>query len=154
MAQGKTFLKVTGILMIIGGAISTIVALIAIFGSAVINEVGAELGEAEAEIVSELGSNVATAIGSVLMTASIIWLVSAVLELVAGIIGCANANKPEKAVLCMVFGIIVAVIAIVSIVMSIINGAGIVDVIVSIICSLVIPVLYIIGAIKNKESVK
>ena len=66
--QGSKFLKVTGILMIVFGAIALVLAIIAFAGIGVLAAMGAS---------------------SALLTVSvIIALVGAALELVAGIIGC------------------------------------------------------------------
>ena len=90
--KGASFLKVTGILMIIGGGISLIVAIVALLGIAALAVLGASSG--------------------MLYAAGALTLISAVAELVAGIIGVVNAKRAEKAGLCMAWGIIVAVLCV------------------------------------------
>ena len=79
--MGSKFLKVTGILMIIFGAIALVVSIIAILGLGVLEALGAPMG--------------------LLWASGIISLVGAVAEFVAGIIGVKNWNKPEKANTCI-----------------------------------------------------
>ena len=75
-------------------------------------------------------------------------LISAVAEFVAGIIGVINAKLPHKANTCIVWGVVVAVMCIAGEIISMIGGSQFN--VFSLICGLVIPVLYIIGAVKNK----
>ena len=120
-AKGSTFLKVTGILMIVFGAIALIVSIIAILGIAAL----AAFND-----------------GTYDMT------MLAVAEFVAGIIGVINAKLPHKANTCVVWGVIVAVMCIAGEIISMIGGSQFN--VFSLICGLAIPVLYIIGAVKNK----
>ena len=119
--KGATMLKVTGILMIIGGAISIIVSILAIIGIAAI----AYLSDGSVSL-------------GLLYVSGALLTVSSVAELIAGILGTANCKKPEKAKTCLAWGIVVAI------------GGGSFSVI-SLITGLVLPVLYIIGAAQNKQ---
>ena len=86
--KGSGFLKVTGILMIIGGGISIILGIIAALGVAAL----AYISDGE--------------ISSAMLYASVaLMIVSAVAQLIAGIIGVKNCKKPEKAGTCMVWGL-------------------------------------------------
>lgn len=129
--KGRMFLKVTGILMIIGAAFGIIGGIIAVIG------------------VGALAAVLETSAGG-LMLASILILVSAIIQLIAGIMGIKNCDKPEKAQSCLIMGIIVALLSVAGNVIS--NVLGTSFNIISYITSLVIPVLYIIGAAKNKAS--
>ncbi|MBS7307760.1 MAG: hypothetical protein KIG43_06885 [Eubacteriales bacterium] len=130
-AKGSGFLKVTGILMIIGGAISLIVAIVAIIGiAALVYVAGSEIN------------------AGLLYAAGVISLVSAVAELIAGIVGVKNCKKPEKARTCVVWGVIVAVLCVAGSVLTVVGGNSFP--VFSLILGLVLPVLYIVGAIKNK----
>ena len=130
-AKGSGFLKVTGILMIIGGAISLIVAIVAIIGiAALVYVAGSEIN------------------AGLLYAAGVISLVSAVAELIAGIVGVKNCEKPEKARTCVVWGVIVAVLCVAGSVLTVVGGNSFP--VFSLILGLVLPVLYIVGAIKNK----
>jgi len=127
-AKGSTLLKVTGILMIIGGAIALIFSILAIAGIALLAAAGASSG--------------------LLYAAGALALVSAVVELVAGILGVANCKKPEKAKTCIVWGVLCALLSVASVVLTVVGGGDFS--IVSLLLGLALPVLYIIGAATNK----
>lgn len=129
--KGRKFLKVTGILMIIGGAFGIIGGVVAMIGA------GALAAVLETSAVG-------------LMLASVLVLASAVFQLIAGIMGVKNCDKPEKAQACLVMGIIVAILSVAGNVTSNVLGSSFN--ILSYATGLVIPVLYIIGAAKNKET--
>ena len=130
--KGTGFLKVTGILMIIGGAISVIMGIVAV------------LGVAALAYISD-----GTVSSALLYTSVILMIVSAVAELVAGIIGVANCKKPDKAGSCIVWGIIVAVLSVAGTILNSVGGGSFSAF--SLILGLVLPVLYIIGAVFNKK---
>lgn len=79
-AKGSTFLKVTGILMIVFGAIALIVSIIAILG-----------------IAALAAFNDGTYDMTMLYVGGVFALISAVAEFVAGIIGVISAKLPHKA---------------------------------------------------------
>ena len=79
-AKGSTFLKVTGILMIVFGAIALIVSIIDILG-----------------IDALAAINDGTYDMTMLYVGGVFALISAVAEFVAGIIGVINAKLPHKA---------------------------------------------------------
>ena len=128
--KGRKFLKVTGILMIIGGAFGIIGGIIALIGA----------GALAAVLETSAGG---------LMLASALILASAVFQLIAGIMGVKNCDKPEKAQSCIVIGVIVAILSVAGNVISNVLGSDFN--IISYATGLIIPVLYIIGAVKNKE---
>ena len=128
--KGRKFLKVTGILMIIGGAFGIIGGIVAMIGA----------GALAAVLETSAGG---------LMLASALILASAVFQLIAGIMGVKNCDKPEKAQSCLVMGVIVAILSVSGNVISNILGSSFN--ILSYATGLIIPVLYIIGAVKNKE---
>ena len=130
--KGTGFLKVTGILMIIGGAVSIILSIIA------------ALGIAALAYISD-----GTVSSTLLYASVILMIVSAVAELVAGIIGVANCKKPDKAGSCIVWGIIVAVLSVAGTVLNSVGGGSFSAF--SLILGLVLPALYIIGAAFNKK---
>lgn len=78
--NGHKFLKVTGILMIIGGALSAILGIVAVLGVAALAYIASAQTEA-----------------GMLYASTILLLISGVVELIAGIIGVINAEKPQKA---------------------------------------------------------
>ena len=130
--KGKMFLKVTGILMIIGGAFGIIGGFVALIGA------GALAAVLETSAVG-------------LVFSSVLILASAIFQLIAGIMGVKNCEKPEKAQSCLIMGVIVAVLSVAGNVISNVLGSSFN--IMSYATGLIIPVLYIIGAAKNKETV-
>ena len=128
--KGRKFLKVTGILMIIGGAFGIIGGIVAMIGA----------GALAAVLETSAGG---------LMLASALILASAVFQLVAGIMGVKNCDKPEKAQSCLIMGVIVAILSVAGNVISNVLGSDFN--IINYVAGLIIPVLYIIGAVKNKE---
>lgn len=126
--KGQTFLKATSILMIIGGVIAAIVSLIGIAGVALL----ASLGGASGLLYLSVGIAVA----------------ASVIELIAGIKGVGACKAPEKAAACVKWGIIIAVLSVISMVVNLIGGGEFE--IVNFILNLVLPVLYVIGAAQLK----
>lgn len=128
--KGRKFLKVTGILMIIGGAFGIIGGIVAMAGA----------GALAAVLETSAGG---------LILASVLILASAVFQLIAGIMGIKNCDKPEKAQSCIVIGVIVAILSVAGNVISNVLSSDFN--IINYATGLIIPVLYIIGAVKNKE---
>ena len=140
MEKSCKLLKVVSILMIIFGGIALLVALLAVLGAGVI-----------AAGAAGIGTDAAGAAAGLIMVASIIMLIGAVIQFVAGIVGVKNHKKPEKATICIVFGVLVTLVYIVSIVIDIASGAGQpMTIALSIVIGLVMPVLYLLGAFKLK----
>lgn len=138
--QGKTILKVSGILLIIFGAIGLIGTIISLIGASAIGAMASAMG-------------VDTGAYNVLITVSgIIAIACGAVYLVAGILGVANAAKPEKAKICMTFGIILIILEIISTIFEgIVSGFGGMT-IPSLIIGLVLPILMIVGANKNQQA--
>lgn len=128
--QGSKFLKVTGILMIIFGALALVLAIIAIAGISLLAAMGASSG--------------------LLTVSCILALVGAVAELVADIIGVKNWNKLEKAGTCITWGIIVIMLCVISNILTVVGGGDFS--VLNLATGLVIPVLYLIGALQNKKA--
>lgn len=129
--KGSKFLKVTGILMIIFGALALILSIVAAIGLAAL-------------VTLDLNTWQYTA-------AVILMLVGSIFELIAGIVGVKNCNKPEKAGTCMVWGIIVIALSVLSNVLTLVGNPDNFS-IVNLLTGLVIPVLYLIGAVMNKKA--
>ncbi len=130
--HGQTFLKVTSILMIVGGIIAAIAGVLAILG------------------VSTLAMLVGSTEGTGLLYASsIIVTVTSVVEIIAGIKGLMACKNPVKAGGCMILGIVVAVLSIVSMAVNMAGGGSFK--ISSLILNLLVPVLYLFGVIKTKS---
>jgi len=128
--KGNGFLTVTGILMIIGGGIGIILGILAVLA------------------VSALA--VTLGVGSGLLTVSaILTLVSAVVSLIAGILGVANSAKSEKAMTCIVFGVLAAALSVFGNILTVVGGGSFSPF--SLVLGLALPVLYLIGAFQNKS---
>lgn len=133
--QTNKFLKITGILMIVGGILSAIFGIIAVLGVGVL---ALALGS-EAKI-------------GLLMIGSLLALASGIVSIVAGISGVKNAAIPEKATTCIKFGILTVVFAILGSTISMMGGNSY-D-ISSLIMGLVLPILYLYGAYQNKSLIE
>ncbi len=131
--KGKNFLKVCGILMIIGGGLGVIISIIAAIGAAAVQTL--------ATAVDAASMGVST--GS-MWVAVVLAIVGSVLELVCGIVGCVNCSKPEKAMVNIVFGVLVVVIQIIALIMNFSVP--------SLITGFIVPALYLVGAFLNKQS--
>ncbi|NMA07201.1 MAG: hypothetical protein GX928_05760 [Ruminococcaceae bacterium] len=130
VGNGK-LLKVTGIIMIVFGAIGIIVGLLAVVGAgAVAALVGASAGG--------------------LVFAALLSLLGSVLQLVAGIMGAANKNNPAKGGKCLVLGIIVILLAVAGNIMTVVLGGEFS--VLGLVLGAVLPVLYIVGALQLKKS--
>ena len=134
--QGSKFLKVTGILMIIFGALALVLSIISLAGLGMIAALAESIGE-----VVPMG---------LLTVSAILGLVGAVAELIAGIVGVKNWNKPEKAGTCIIWGIIVLALCIISNVLTLVGYPDNFNVL-NLLTGLVIPVLYLIGGFQNKK---
>ena len=132
--KGQKILKVTSILMIIGGVIAAIAGVIAILG---ISALVALSGSAE-------GSGL-------LYASSILVTLASVIQFIAGIKGVGACSDSKKAASCIKWGIIIAVLAIVSIIVGLIGGGTFS--ITSLVLNLLLPGLYIYGSMQVKNSV-
>ena len=131
--KGHMFLKVTGILMIIAAAFSIIVGALV----AGISGFAAGLGAA-------------SGLKFPFWAALFLTLVGGVCQLIAGIMGIQHSKRSEKAGGLIVWGVIVAVFSILSIVLNSINGDDFS--IISVLTGVVVPALYIYGAALNAKA--
>ena len=131
--KGHKFLKGTGILMIIASAFQIIAGVL----------VGG-LGALAA------GIGAASGLTFSYWAALILTLVAGICQLIAGIKGVKHSKSSVGSKGCIGWGIVVAVFAILAIVMNLVNG-GSFDIL-SVITGLVVPVLYIYGAVLNTKA--
>ena len=132
--NGQKILKVTSILMIIGGVIAAIAGVIAILG------------------VSALAALSGSAKGTGLLYASsILVTLASVIQIIAGIKGLGACSDPRKAAGCIKWGIFIAVISIGSMIAGLIGGASFS--ITSLVLNLLLPGLYAYGAMQVKNTV-
>lgn len=127
-APGKTFLQVTGILMVIFSSLGFIALLLG----------GAILGATGGALAGVTGAAVGVSI-------IIMALIPCIFEFIVGILGIMNCNKVEKGKLCLILGIILIVLEVISLfaTFSFMN-----------LLFMAIPICYIIGAYKNDVAYK
>ena len=99
--KGQKILKVTSILMIIGGVIAVVVGVLAILG---ISALAALSGSTEG-------------IG-LLYASSILVTVASVIQFIAGIKGIGACSDSQKAASCIKWGIIIAILTIISMIIG------------------------------------
>ena len=164
----STMLQVVGILCIIFGSIATVTSIVGKLGLGVILS-----GVTEGfESLSEMGNFMESwnKIVSSLNLSLTIAVIAAIIMLVAGIMGVVSCRKPEKAMMIIVFGVLLIVFAVLPVVMGMMTAgnvkklvdemgaaASFIDpkvfqpnMIVSAI-NLVLPVLYLIGGLQLKK---
>ena len=133
--KGSGLLKVTGILMIIGGGIGIIASIITIAGLSVLAAFAAA-----GDILNV----------PILYLSGAILIVGSVAQLIARIIGVRNHNNRAKAGTCLVWGIIVAVLSVLGSILTVVGGNAFP--VLSFLLGLVLPILFIVGAMQNKKS--
>ena len=133
--QGQTFLKVTLILMVIGG----IIALLAgVFASLGVSALAALMGSAEGT--------------GLLYAGSVLAVVTSAVEILAGAKGLKACRLPEKAGECVILGIAIVALSMISMAVSV-KGGGEFKII-NLVVNLLVPVLYILGAVKTKPAAR
>lgn len=141
-AKGKTLIKVSSILLIIGAAIMIIVALIGMFSGGAVGILGGAMNMGDA------GSAVAGLLGGTLMVLFGVVLVLGVFELICGIIGMKNADNPAGAGKIIGLGIAMIVLALIGAIFgSMVNTTWY-----SIVLSFILPILYTVGGFLNKSA--
>ncbi len=128
-APGKTLLLVVGILLVIFSGLS----MIAVIPTLILGFASLSLG----------------GVGFIILLAAVLACASVIIDLIAGILGIVNREKPEKAKTCMALGVTMIVIAALNILSSI--GAQDFNIF-SAIFGLLLPILYTVGASKNKNA--
>lgn len=135
MMKGKTYLKVTGILLLIGGIIGVLCygLLALLMGVAVVDQ--------------------GTGSGAVPVTLIVvIYLIAAIIQLAAGVMGIKGCNKSDKADGCFKIGIVVLIISILAAIVNMAGAGFTFSGILYALLGLVVPGLYIYGAKLNKNS--
>lgn len=131
--QGQKLLKITSILMIIGGVIAAIAGVVAILGISAL----AVLAE------STEGTGL-------LYASSILVTVASVIQLIAGIKGIGACSAPQKAASCIKWGAVIAGMSVVSMMIGFIGGGEFS--LTSLLLNLLLPGLYAYGAAQIKDS--
>ena len=110
--KGQKILKVTSILMIIGGVIAVV---------------------------------------GLLYASSILVTVASVIQFIAGIKGIGACSDSQKAASCIKWGIIIAILTIISMIIGLVGGGTFS--ITSLVLNLLLPGLYVYGAVQVKNSI-
>lgn len=137
--KGRLMLKVVGILYIIFAALSILTGLMAVVG-------GAALGIAG-------GESLALGLGVIAMVLGVVAILSSTFSLVAGILGVKWCNRPDKAGVLFVLGVVLTALAVLNLLSSFGGDNGSAAVVGALI-GLVLPVLYTLGAWQNKQSLQ
>ena len=88
---------------------------------------------------------------SSLLISIIFVVVAAVVFLAAGILGVANSRKVERAGICMIMGILMIAYVVINFGYGALTSGVAVGSIISTVLMLIVPLLYLWGALKNKE---
>jgi hypothetical protein len=140
---GKGLLKVGGILLIIYASILLILALLGMLGAAMMSN---------PEIMQEVeAQGVAVESQGAVWISALVTLALGTLNLIAGILAVKNCQRPEKAQGCFIICVILVVIVITNAILSTIGGTFSV---IGVSIGLLLPVLCIWGALRNKEALK
>ena len=131
--KGQKALKITSILMIIGGVIAAVVGILAVLGLAAL--------AALSENTEGVG---------LLYASSIIIVVSSVIEFIAGIKGIGACSAPQKAASCIKWGIFIAVLYVVATVINLVGGGEFS--VINLVLNLLLPGLYVYGASQLKSA--
>lgn len=132
-ANGKTMLLVASILLLIGGVIALITSLVGILAGS---------------YIASTGVNGAGALATLFLVYFITSLVMALFQMVASIFGIVNHKKTEKAQACLVMGIILVALAVLNMILAFcINSFSF-----GLVLSLILPLLYVGGAIMNRSA--
>lgn len=133
MAKGKTLLHVAGVLEIIFGCISLGLLIMA-------------LDSTNVEFLKSIGLGGS---GQTLVNLALAWG-SIALAFIAGIVALLVGSKPQHYKVCMFFGMVLILTAAANTVTGFDNIT--VQKVITYVCALFIPMLYYLGAAKNKES--
>ena len=135
-AKGKTLLKVVGILNIIFGIFGIIGSIMLLLGGNLLGALGAAAGELEA----------GAALGALATVAAIISMISSILLIIAGAVAVKRCNEISST--CFIWGIILVIIQVISLVITITSGGFSPMSLIG----LVLPVLYLVGGAMNRTA--
>lgn len=135
-AKGKTLLKVVGILNIIFGIFGIIGSIMLLLGGNLLGALGAAAGELEA----------GAALGALATVAAIISMISSILLIIAGAVAVKRCNEISST--CFIWGIILVIIQVISLVITITSGVFSPMSLIG----LVLPVLYLVGGAMNRNA--
>lgn len=135
-ARGRTLLKVVGIFNIIIGILGIIGSIILMLGGGLLSALGAAAGEVAA----------GAALGALTTVSAIVSLIFSILLIIAGAVAVKRCNEISST--CFIWGIVLVLIEVISLVFTIVSGGFSPLSLVS----LVLPVLYLIGGALNRKA--
>ena len=133
MVKGRGLLKGMSIVLIVFGAI---LLFLAIAGFSVAKDASDTLSKYSVD-----GSEVENAVNKV----AIVWLITAIIELVSGIFGIKSCKKPQMAKMCIILGIAIIALQLLSTILA--GGVKAFSIV-----GFVIPILYVVSAFKVKSN--
>ena len=150
--KGSMLLKVVSIIMMVGGIVGAVASFI---GAVIAGVASAAMAQPEVSdaVNSALAANGYSSgtgpVMAVVWIAVVIAVAGSVVEIIAGVKGKKNWDNPAAAQTLMIFGIVCAVLSVISHILFATGGMGVQ--VVSILSGLVIPVLYIVGTVQLKN---
>ena len=128
-------LQITGIVMIVGGIIGVIAGTIAFTSLGFLT------------IILDSEADFKLSLSSIILS-----VIISVINIVAGIVGVINSDRPENAGVCFIFGFITLISSVFASTLSMLGGKS--YQISSLLIGLIIPILYLVGAYQNKQLTK
>lgn len=145
-ARGKNFLLVTGIIYIV----LSVFSIFGVVGSLItINLMHSADTQTVQLMQQQLAAQNVTL--DMMKTSVVLSCIYVVFYMVAGILGIKNRKRTDKAQICFVIGIILVVLVMGNAVYAVTQGTFAVW---SVAIALVLPLLYLWGALKNKQTVQ
>jgi len=136
MEKGSSLLKLTGVLMILSSIIVIVFYALLLLGVGFI-----------AELTKGIGDELKVGVSLVLIIA----LVAAAIQFIAGCIGVKYHKQPDKAGACLAFAVVIILIAGAGVMFGIIESGFDTSHIVSISLGMVVPLLYLLGALHLRD---
>ena len=141
--HGSMLLKVVSIIMIVGGIAGAVISVLATILASAATTV---LNNSEVKLAAAVAGEDTNKINAAMWIGVIFLVVAAVIEIIAGVKGKKNWNNPEAAKSLIIIGGIVAGLSLI--------GAIISQSFYSLATGLVLPVLYIVGAVQLMKQSK
>ncbi len=141
--NGSMLLKVVSIIMIVGGIAGAVISVLATILASAATTV---LNNSEVKLAAAVAGEDTNKINAAMWIGVIFLVVAAVIEIIAGVKGKKNWNNPEAAKSLIIIGGIVAGLSLI--------GAIISQSFYSLATGLVLPVLYIVGAVQLMKQSK
>ncbi|MCL2221207.1 MAG: hypothetical protein FWC20_00970 [Oscillospiraceae bacterium] len=141
MEKGSTLLKVVSILMIIFGGLGLLLSLLGLLGAGFLAAMPDEIA----------GVGVGEELAQLAVVSSVIIFIGSAVQLVAGIVGVKNHNKSENAKVCMIIACVVIAVQLLGNIFDISTSGFTGATGLNVVIGLVIPVLYLIGALQLKK---